>query len=51
MFHFLEADLDLMPQERLALEPQGLGEPQALEGPQALVKLQGRLPLALSSLA
>jgi hypothetical protein len=27
------------------LEPQGLGEPQALEGP------QGRLPLALSSLA
>jgi hypothetical protein len=39
---------------RLALaEPQGLAlvQPQALEGPQVLVKSQGRLPLALSSLA
>jgi hypothetical protein len=39
---------------RLALaEPQALAQvqPQVLEGPQVLVKLQGRLPLALSSLA
>jgi hypothetical protein len=40
---------------RLALaEPQGQAlaqvQPQALEGPQVLVKSQGRLPLALSSL-